>query len=471
MSSTPIGGSRGLLRSRATARLTLATGVLLILGFGLPPVEPVRAARQPDIFVIMLDDHAYIPNERVLKRLPNIRKHFLDGGMRLRQMHNETPLCCPARANFLSGQHTYRNRVVRNDGNPLDQTKTVATALDAAGYRTVLVGKFLNRYTGDLTPPGWDRISIPKTTYSSQWWRNGKLRSYAPMFIDDAGRKQIVEWTRKAPTRRPLFAVSTPKAPHAFLCLRGSRNCFTPKVMPRDVGARECRSLRPFKPPTYRLRRGGGNNYPQPNWKQGWKMPPWPDGWRLTEICESLLVIDRMVGQLVRAQKARNRPAYFFLFSDNGMSWGQKGLPWKRVPNSTRMATYVKGPGIKPGSSSGTLRSIIDIPVTIADIAGADMPWADGSSFLPVLKGKPFEPREEILEMMHEYPAGTGDYQGWEAIRTPTWHYIRRDDGTRLLYRYRKDIWERRNLRKAEPAVVADLDRRLDALLRAAGAP
>ena len=41
---------------------------------------------------------------------------------------------------------------------PSGKSQTLATALDAEGYRTALVGKYLNGWGegGDIVPPGWD---------------------------------------------------------------------------------------------------------------------------------------------------------------------------------------------------------------------------------------------------------------------------------------------------------------------------
>jgi len=74
------------------------------------------------------------------------------------------PLCCPARAQILTGQYAHNNGVYSNDGvrggyQALRRQSTVATWLNAAGYQTAFIGKFLNGYAradiGDSTP-GWD---------------------------------------------------------------------------------------------------------------------------------------------------------------------------------------------------------------------------------------------------------------------------------------------------------------------------
>ena len=71
------------------------------------------------------------------------------------------PWCCPSRATLLTGQYSHTNGVYRNSGSyggvgAFRDDTTLATALDAAGYRTSLIGKYLNGYTGTGTPPGWD---------------------------------------------------------------------------------------------------------------------------------------------------------------------------------------------------------------------------------------------------------------------------------------------------------------------------
>ena len=159
-------------------------------------------------------------------------------------------------------------------------------------------------------------------------------------------------------------------------------------------------------------------------------MPDWPDGWKLVDVCESLLVVDRMVGDLVKEQAKRDRPAYFVFLSDNGMAWGQHGDPFKRVPWSTQMPFYVNGPGVEPGDSEDLL-SIIDVPVTIADIAGGRMPWADGRSFLDLLNGE----GSGLDEMLHV------QFGIWNGVRTLDRYYVRWDDGTQELYAYRDDPW------------------------------
>jgi arylsulfatase A-like enzyme len=70
-------------------------------------------------------------------------------------------LCCPSRATILRGQYTHNHHILSNSP-PLGgfekfrylghEDSTVATWLEGAGYRTALVGKYLNGYSGTYIP-------------------------------------------------------------------------------------------------------------------------------------------------------------------------------------------------------------------------------------------------------------------------------------------------------------------------------
>ena len=432
--------------------------VLMLLLAGVVDARADQAAVEdvrPDIIVVMVDDLGYIQDDRVLERLPNIRQLWLQGGLRLQQMYDETPLCCPARATFLTGQDTLHDGVTRNDGDLLDPDATIAVALHAAGYHTIQVGKYLNGYSGVRLPVGWDHASIVRSLGASRFWRDGQLVSYAPVFVDDAIRQQAVAWIDDAPTGQPLFQWVSTSAPHACDHL-AFRPCYEPPVMTGDQGAAACAGVPDFRPPSYRVWHA-----PEPFPRQ---MPGWPTGWKLRSVCESMLVVDRMVGELQQAEAKRGRPAWFVFLSDNGMSWGQKGFPQKHVPSATRLPFYVAGPGVTPGASDA-LVSNIDIAPTFADIGGARLPHADGTSMLPLLRGEPFTARRSLLEIQTTPDAVPGIY--WAAIRTRTWRFIRWGNGRRELYQLKDDPWELHDLYRRHRATADRLEARLDRLIAA----
>ena len=401
----------------------------------------------------MVDDLGYIDDDRILRRLPNIQRVWRTGGLRLRRMYNETPLCCPARATFLTGRHTFHHGVTRNDGNLLDPSTTLAVALHDAGYHTIQAGKYLNDYSGPRKPVGWDHMSIVKSLGTATFWRDGEVVRYEPEFVDAATSRQAVDWVRDAPRDQPLFSWVSSAAPHA--CANTPAGpCYEPVVMPEDQGAAECAGIPKFKPPNYKIW-STPQVFPR-------EMPDWPAGWKLRTVCESMLVVDRMVGRLVEAQAERDRPAWFVFLSDNGMSWGQMGFPQKHVPTATRLPMYVAGPGIGHGASDVML-SNIDIAPTLAQIGGATLQGADGTSFLRLLRGEPFAGRSTILEL--QTTSHTTARIFWSAIRTRSWHFIRWSNGKRELYLLTTDPWELKNRISRDPAKALELETRLDALI------
>jgi N-acetylglucosamine-6-sulfatase len=412
----------------------------------------------PDIIVVMVDDLGYIPDDRVVERLPAIRALWLEGGSRFTNLYTETPLCCPARATLLTGRHTLGHGVITNDGDPLDPSLTIATALDSVGYHTMLMGKYLNEYEGTRTPPGWDRVMMRERNVGASFSIDGEPVTFPDMHFDDALREQAVTWLREAPIDEPVLALISPRAPHRHpqKCERGDRGCqYLPLVMEEDQGSAACADIPSFRPPNYEVT---DNRRAVP-----WVMPDFPDGWPLGDICASLLVVDRMVGGLLEAQAARERPAYFVFLSDNGMSWGQKAYPQKHVPTATRLPFYVSGPGV-PTADIDVLLSNLDIAPTLAELGGTSLA-ADGASFVPLLEGSVHEGLGELLEVMPADPDGF--YEGWAAIRTPDLRFIRWDSGLRELYDVRADEWELDNLVESRADVAAGLEVRLDELLDA----
>ena len=404
----------------------------------------------------MVDDLGYIPDDRILRRLPNIRRIWLEGGLRFRQMYDETPLCCPSRASFLTGQHTWRHGVVRNDGNLLDPSGTIAVALQDAGYHTIMAGNYLNKVRGSRVPPGWDRAFIKGRNSPPTFWRDGRAVTYRGRFVDDVMREQALRWLRRAPTDRPLFAWVAPVAPH--VCTFRRSQCYKPPVLPADRGARECRGIPDYRPPSYSTATHPLEARP---------MPDWPTGWELQRICQSLLVVDRMVGQISAVQARRGRAAVLAFTSDNGMSWGQHGFTFKQTPPAARVPFYVAGTGIVPAIVDA-LVSKIDIAPTLADVAGIAFPGADGVSFAQLLRGAPFFGRLEHLEVMPRSNV-SGGYPGWDALRTPRWHFIRWQTGRRELYDLEADPWELRNLVRSQEDRAAMMEARLNELVAASG--
>ena len=161
--------------------------------------------------------------------MPNVWKHVVQKGRRYPNAMVPTSLCCPSRASILTGLYAHSTKVWSNvpgwrafrDAGM--EQRTVAGWLDGAGYRTGLVGKYLNWFPGSSTPPGWHTwhsfIGANGSFYDYQLLNtDGSVTSYgsAPSdYSTDVLRRYAVGFLRSTPTDRPLFLYFAPFAPHA----------------------------------------------------------------------------------------------------------------------------------------------------------------------------------------------------------------------------------------------------------------
>ncbi len=385
----------------------------------------------------MVDDLGAI-DDRILDRLPNIKSLFINDGLRFNAAYSETPLCCPGRASFLTGQHTRRNGVVQNDARLLDPSHTIATTLHEAGYYTMMIGKYLNgaAQLTDHTPPGWDEVAMLNdwsSNLSSDWWVQDQpvVAGYFDRFIGE----QAASWLTAAPADQPVFMWVAPHAPHKSA---STTSDWEPDIEPQYVGDSRCSGIPPWHPPNYLF---AGE----------------PDGYPLDDICRSLLTVDDMVGNLRDIVSAENRNPIWVFTSDNGMAWGADGYLLKNVPQADKVPLYFAGPSVVEGRTDA-LVSNIDVSPTLASAAGTTMSFADGKSFLGVLHGDGGGRKAMLEDHPVGGPTGEGDVATgpWWGVRTPHWHLIVWN-GIQL-YDLDADPWEMTDVAAEHPDVVKQLE-------------
>lgn len=377
------------------------------------------AATRPDIIVLLLDDLPYMPDERVLKRLPNMRQLFLEDGMRFKQFYSVVALCGPSRITMITGQHPGRHGVLRNKDRYGGANK-LNLRLQRAGYHTVLVGKGM--HNADLNPDrGWNK----RDRFGGQ---------------SERFRSRSVEYINGAPANGPLFAILSTNYPHV------EPGTHHPPVEAGYQGDPRCAGIPLFDPPTYRI---WNPVRPMP-----WNMPlGMPDGWKLKTVCESLLPIDEAIGSIIKAQRQRGRPVVWALRSDHGTAKGQHGFPAKYNPYAGRTELYLSGRGVPSKVSTDALLSDIDFAPTLAEAAGVQLWWkVDGRSFWPLVQGSAgFTGRQRVFECsIHPDPRVR-----FVSVRTKSWRAIVRGNGNVRLEQ--SPGWGKFNFRKLQPKRAAYL--------------
>src|SRR3954451_23774000 len=119
----------------------LAVCQLLLFCLG---AVPVRAADKPSIILILTDDQTV----SLADHMPNLRQLVAGKGATFTHAYYNDPLCGPSRATILTGRYSQNTGVDQNRYAPFvpHERETVAVALHEAGYRTALVGKYINGY-------------------------------------------------------------------------------------------------------------------------------------------------------------------------------------------------------------------------------------------------------------------------------------------------------------------------------------
>src|SRR5262245_29431231 len=159
----------GTITKRAIASAATAFVALGLTAAVVAPGEPaVAGAGAPNVVLITTDDQT-LASLRVMKQT---RAALGDRGATLETYVASYPLCCPARTTWITGQYPHNHGVIDNRPDTgggyenLREPDRVRPAwLDAAGYDTALVGKWIHNYPELVPPPGWDdwRGLVPAT--------------------------------------------------------------------------------------------------------------------------------------------------------------------------------------------------------------------------------------------------------------------------------------------------------------------
>jgi N-acetylglucosamine-6-sulfatase len=459
------------LRARRTAALMAAIAVLAVGVMAGGVATPAAPALPPNIVVIVTDDQSIgsLPSEP--PAMPWLQAQLADPSAHWLTFTDavvSTPLCCPSRATMLTGRYARRTGVVDNEsGQFLDDTDTVAVWLHDAGYRTALVGKYLNRYPfgGDIyVPPGWDRWFAKENASESTTYYDYSVADQSRLevvgrapadYATDLLARTALDFVRSAPSDRPWLLWFTPIAPHG-----------------------------PWTPAPRYAQAFDGVTLPQPDdrvlndveGKPAWNRDlPAIDAVELAELQRdrlserrALLAVDDAVRQLYEAVVARgelNRTVFLFI-SDNGFSYGEHRWKGKACPydECIHVPFAIRSPWADARRVDDPVANV-DLAPTIASLAGvAASPPQDGVSLASIVRGEASHPPPRSC-LLIDWPMGFSALPRWVGLRTPRFAFVRDQDGTLELYDLAADPHELRNL-ATEPRSSATVRRLSDTLDR-----
>jgi N-acetylglucosamine-6-sulfatase len=460
----------------------------VLAALAAPSAAEAAPVERPNIVVIMTDDQT-LESMRVMG---GVKRSLAAEGTTFERAFVSNALCCPSRATLFSGQYSHNHGVIGNqppDGGyeRLDKSNWLPAWLQRAGYRTVHIGKFLNRYgirNPVEVPPGWSEwyASVDPSTYSFFGYtlnENGLLNTYGldfnPIYYstDYYAERALSVVRRMGDTRAPFFLSLAFLAPHSGgpSDPGDPAGLVTPSPAPRHAGRFAGERLP--GDPSY----NEADVSDKPSFIQA--LPPITHA-RAAAIdenyqqrLESLLAVDEAVVRLVdtlRAERELDNTLILFT-SDNGFFHGEHRVALGKVlvyESSIRVPLIMRGPGVPEGERRRQLVTNADLAPTILEAAGAKPGKPqDGRSLFPLLEDRGLEWGRDLLI---EGAPGVNQ-PAFDALRTYRYVYVQHANGERELYDLERDPHQLTSLHN-DPAyadVQADLSLRLGLLSVCAG--
>ncbi|HLG86800.1 MAG TPA: sulfatase [Alphaproteobacteria bacterium] len=446
----------------------------------VPPSRPAPPG-SPNIVFVLTDDLSM----NLLQFMPHVQRMQKEG-MTFANYFVTDSLCCPSRTSIFTGRFPHDSGVFKNTGedggyagfiNHGNEGLTFAVALASGGYKTAMLGKYLNGYEPPKHPvgAGWGYWAVGGSTGYAQFNYNlsedGKVVRYGydpADYLTDIVSEHGVKFIQRE-AGKPFFIEIATYAPHA------------PYIpAPRDADAFP--GLRAPRGPAF-------DAMPErdtPPWLA--RMAPLSDddkakidrAFRMR--AQSVLSVDKMIGDLqaALARTGQDRNTYFVFSSDNGYHMGEYRLmPGKMTAFDTdiHVPLIITGPGVPAGRVVNEIVENIDLCSTFSELAGAAPPrTVDGHSLVPLLHGQPVTEWRSAALIEHHGPhedpndpdapePRSGNPPSYEAIRMPDAVYVEYDDGTKEYHDLATDPDELHNsYASLPPARKASLRQAVEAM-------
>jgi N-acetylglucosamine-6-sulfatase len=453
--------------ARISAAAVAALALLSIPAAASARPDDEAGDGRPNILVVMTDDESAAD----VATMPNVKRLLVKKGTTFTDAVDSFPLCCPSRATFITGQYAHNHGVVGNFYpfgwyGMKHRGNTLPHWLQKSGYRTALIGKWLNGY-GALdahgeVPRGFDiwRGLLDVSAYDYFNFvmnHDGKLKTWGDQKFamnlvrfanievtpNPAGLQGVIDKLRK------LFG----PAPYDYWGTHKTKN-YSPDVTGKateNLVKAEKDSKDPFfiwwapaaphreDVATTLMGRPGPDPRPAPRYRQKSKsfLLPRPPSFDEADISDkasnmtdhatplsddqltqlqldyegrigSLRAVDDHVKRLVALLKRTHQldDTLILFLSDNGWLQGQHRIPGdKFLPyeESLRVPFIMRGPGVPEGKTVRAHVSNIDFAPTLVDVSGAHAGRTmDGVSLTHVLR-HPGERPNRVIEI--EAPA------------------------------------------------------------------
>ncbi len=412
---------------------------------------------RPNFVLIVSDDQRH---DGVGAFMPQTQKRLFDEGVTFERAYITTSACAPSRASILTGLYA-RNHGVHLNSRRFSHS-SMSELLQASGYSTGLVGKYLNVSNGSPAP-GYDFwVSFPGGSgpFINPELFVGTERAVRPGYITHLLRDYALQFLEEAAEdKKPFFLVFAPTAPH---------NPATPDA----EAAALYKGLAKHRPRSY----NEADIKDKPTWVKQVKSLTSSrmaqiDNFRMRQL-RTLWPLDRAVDELLTKLDDLNLSdnTVIMYISDNGMMWGEHRLMSKNVvyEESSRVPFAVRYSKFLKGVVRSEVVANIDIAPTVLELAGVQSPWKmDGRSLVPLLTGENTEWRPGVV------------LEGWlkrdfrepfKAFHSGRFVYVENESGDKEVYDLKIDPGQLTNL-IGRSRTYLEIEKQMSRYLREAGVP
>jgi arylsulfatase A-like enzyme len=445
--------------------------LLAFLLFVIAFCANAQQSSSPNIIFILTDDYA----SNLVDYMPNL-KAMQKEGVTFSNYYVSNSLCCPSRSSIFTGMLPHNSHVETNTppnggyGSYIDHDdaqKSFCVALQNAGYKTAMMGKFLNGYLPRKNEPlpGWSDWFVAGNGYGNFNYdinHNGAIKhfgsapsDYLTDVVSNHTDSLITAWKD-----HPFFIEIATFTPHGpFVPAPRHEKLFNDAVAPR----------------TPRFNKQADST--APNWLRELQ----PLGAKQINKIDNIfrnrlrcvMSIDEMLGAIRKRleETGLSRQTYIFFSSDNGYHLGDYSMvQGKQTPFDIdiRVPLIAIGPDVAKGKLQPAIVSNIDFAPTFAALAGTQLQGnADGKNIQQLLRESNTEKinwrnfavvEHRRVDYRQDDPdrqeAADGRLPSYTALRFHNMLYVEYETGEVSCYNVQKDPYELKNIAADLPAAT-----------------
>lgn len=386
---------------------------------------------------------------------PNLHNLAMQG-VNFTRAISGSPLCCPSRGCFLTGEYPHQSSVPGHEYQLSPQKKTIAELFNQAGYNTLYYGKWhLDGYKESEGRAAMHTIPRERRGKFGTWIgyenNNSQFDSYVhghdgeeeinhyrlPKFETDALTDLVIEKlsTLGAEHRKnkmkPFFLTLSVQPPH------------DPYIAPSEFLSKYTHKTLTYRDnvPSYaKLREEVRND--------------------LVGYYALIENLDWNVGRIMNALRQHNLDldTHIMFFSDHGDMHGSHGQYRKTTPYNEAISVPLIIGGERPckyegrwAGTSDALVNHVDIPVTTLGLCELEIPnWMQGHNFAHYrLKHLPAgkNPDSVYLQIVEETNHHDSINKPWRGVVTQDgWKYVCTNQSEWLMFNLKEDPYELINL-------------------------